>query len=197
ISGLEATRQIRAMPGKTKSRVPIIAITGNVTQDDIEACRKAGMNDFVGKPIDPDYLRSAIMRVKRSGENVIGDIDDPNIAIYLEPHTLTHLQRNFQPNVLKNLIDQFKTKSAEVIGELDAFVANEDRKAIKSKAHMLKGMSRNLALDLMGQLCADIEINALEGDLDEIGDMVSMLQPTLEESSQALGVWYDAVVEGG
>jgi CheY-like chemotaxis protein len=50
IDGYEATRQIRADERFTS--LPIIALTANVSQQDIEDCLAAGMNGHIGKPFD-------------------------------------------------------------------------------------------------------------------------------------------------
>jgi signal transduction histidine kinase/DNA-binding response OmpR family regulator len=52
IDGYEATRQIRALNSEHARTIPIIAMTANVFREDVERCRKAGMNDHLGKPID-------------------------------------------------------------------------------------------------------------------------------------------------
>ena len=49
MDGLEATRAIRALAGR--AAVPIIALTANAFADDIKACRDAGMDAFIAKPI--------------------------------------------------------------------------------------------------------------------------------------------------
>jgi CheY-like chemotaxis protein len=59
MDGLEATRQIRALPGY--QHTPIIAITGNAFAEDKKRCLDAGMNDFLTKPIYPDVLFAALL----------------------------------------------------------------------------------------------------------------------------------------
>ena len=51
MDGYEATRKIRAMDNKWAASVPIVAMTANVFQEDIEKCHAAGMNDHLGKPL--------------------------------------------------------------------------------------------------------------------------------------------------
>jgi len=56
MDGLTATRRIRELPAGWSLHVPIIAVTANVFQEDIEKCMQAGMNDHVGKPLDIELL---------------------------------------------------------------------------------------------------------------------------------------------
>jgi signal transduction histidine kinase/PleD family two-component response regulator len=55
LDGREATRQIRAEAGPNQT-TPIIAVTADTDRDDVDACLQAGMNWFVGKPIEPSTL---------------------------------------------------------------------------------------------------------------------------------------------
>jgi PAS domain S-box-containing protein len=63
MDGMEATRQIRSLPGDKNqyADIPILAMTANVFEADRKACMDAGMNGFVGKPVDPQDLFSTIL----------------------------------------------------------------------------------------------------------------------------------------
>ncbi len=64
MDGLEATRRLRSGLGGDLCRdVPVIAMTGHVTRQDRQACRDAGMTDYVAKPVSGERLRDAIVRV--------------------------------------------------------------------------------------------------------------------------------------
>lgn len=60
IDGVSATETIRRLADPLKANIPIIAMTGNTRAEDVTRCHEAGMNDFVGKPINPDELRAKI-----------------------------------------------------------------------------------------------------------------------------------------
>ena len=53
MNGFEATEHIREI---MKSKIPIIALTADVTSADVEKCKTVGMNDYVSKPIDEKLL---------------------------------------------------------------------------------------------------------------------------------------------
>lgn len=57
MDGLEASRVIRALG----HRMPIVALTANVFEEDRRACLSAGMNDVLSKPVNPDLLHATIL----------------------------------------------------------------------------------------------------------------------------------------
>jgi PAS domain S-box-containing protein len=60
LDGLAATRQIRALPGY--AHTPMVAMTANAYEEDRQACRAAGLDDFIAKPVDPDLLYTTLLR---------------------------------------------------------------------------------------------------------------------------------------
>jgi len=56
MNGLEATRHIRKMPGHSRDKLPIVAMTANVFKDDIDNCIDAGMDDHLSKPLDIEVV---------------------------------------------------------------------------------------------------------------------------------------------
>ena len=62
MDGYMATRAIRALPGN-KSRLPIVALTANVMQAEVDRCMEAGMNAFVPKPFKREELMKALQEV--------------------------------------------------------------------------------------------------------------------------------------
>jgi hypothetical protein len=65
MGGLEATRNIRQLPTSSAS-VFIVGLTANAFSSDRDACFKAGMNDFISKPVNRQKLESAISRLSDS-----------------------------------------------------------------------------------------------------------------------------------
>lgn len=59
MDGLEATRQIR-LEEKDRKHTPIVALTANAMKGDRERCIKAGMDDYLSKPIDRVLLKEKL-----------------------------------------------------------------------------------------------------------------------------------------
>jgi CheY-like chemotaxis protein len=68
MDGYEAARAIRALPNG-KSRIPILAMTANVMQAELDQCLDAGMDGFVPKPFKQEELVEAISKAIRRSEN--------------------------------------------------------------------------------------------------------------------------------
>ena len=58
MNGFEATEYIRS---QMDSKIPIIALTADVTTVDLAKCKAVGMNDYISKPVDERILYSKIV----------------------------------------------------------------------------------------------------------------------------------------
>ncbi len=68
LDGYETATEIRRLEGNDR-RVPIIAMTADTKKGNREKCLAAGMDDYVGKPIDTKTLKDAIGRSLDSGHS--------------------------------------------------------------------------------------------------------------------------------
>jgi len=60
LNGIEATKRIRTLPEYVDT--PILAMTANAFEEDRQLCLKAGLNDHIGKPVDPNRLFETLLR---------------------------------------------------------------------------------------------------------------------------------------
>ena len=69
MDGYKATQEIRHLPDKAKTCIPIIAMTANAFEEDKKAALAAGMNGHIAKPIQVDKLLSTLSEIIRQQEN--------------------------------------------------------------------------------------------------------------------------------
>ncbi len=60
IDGYEAARSIRRLYDKEHAEIPIIAMTANAFDEDMEKARSAGMDGYIAKPVDPESLKTIL-----------------------------------------------------------------------------------------------------------------------------------------
>lgn len=56
LNGYDATAKIRQMENQKKAATPLVAMTANSFDEDIEMTKKAGMNGFIAKPLDSEKM---------------------------------------------------------------------------------------------------------------------------------------------
>ena len=181
MDGISATKSVRSNP-KYKS-LPIIAMTANAMDRDREACLAAGMNDHIGKPIDPEKLFTALLRwippraasvavSSSAGVAASEPLDIPGID------TSTALKRTGgNRKRYESLLSRFADSQAGAVAEIRAALAADDSPTAERVAHSLKGAAANLGATTLAEAAARAEA-AIDSKLS--------ISPTLEELSRTL-----------
>ena len=63
MDGLTATREIRKLTHPYAASIPIIALSANAFEEDVQQCLQAGMNEHLSKPVDVDRLKETLGRL--------------------------------------------------------------------------------------------------------------------------------------
>lgn len=135
LNGDKAAAQIRRDIGGWYADVPILALTGDVTRETREACKRSGMNDFLSKPFDPDELIWVISKWvdgsrKLPGQDQFLESGISNRPDYFETrdnmgeNTHKNTGENISENSNKNAADNTTKTALEImiadaIGEAD------------------------------------------------------------------------------
>ena len=69
MDGLEATAAIRALNRLDAKTVPIIAMTANAFDEDVQRSLQVGMNAHLSKPVEPEHLYSTLEELIWEAEN--------------------------------------------------------------------------------------------------------------------------------
>ena len=60
MDGMDCAKAVRALADSQKSKIPMIAITGNARNYSMEDFKAAGVDDFLAKPLNFDALVSTV-----------------------------------------------------------------------------------------------------------------------------------------
>ena len=63
MNGLEATAAIRALERTDAKRIPIIALTANALDEDVQRSLQAGMSAHLSKPVEPERLYETLRKL--------------------------------------------------------------------------------------------------------------------------------------
>jgi CheY-like chemotaxis protein/HPt (histidine-containing phosphotransfer) domain-containing protein len=156
MDGYSATQQLRKSQDPRIRDIPVIAITGNALQGDRERCLKAGMSDYLSKPIKTNALLAVLERWL--GPPSIED--EPGSDPALDPSVLDDLRKldtPGEPSLIDELGQLFLSSSPKRIQKMRECLDSKDFESIKREAHQLKSTSGNLGASSLSQLCEKLE----------------------------------------
>ncbi|CAK0762942.1 two-component system, sensor histidine kinase [Gammaproteobacteria bacterium] len=161
MDGLEATRLIRQ--NAAWLTLPVIALTAGVTPEERERVLTAGMNGFLGKPINQEELVITLLRwIPGRIEGVTAppspsipappapSNDDFEEMIEIAGFDLRNLRVIFTSRAeILSILKQFSDSIHEDLNEIDQALAAGKINHAKSVAHRIKGAAGNVgAVDL-------------------------------------------------
>lgn len=158
MDGIEATKYIRA---NIDSNIPIIALSAGVTYEERANYVKAGMNDFVAKPINPESLILALNRsIAGYNTNSLKDDNQTSNKVFVEEEINFSNLLIFLDGDKESAIELLQEFARETPSLLNNFINNLNSKnylAAHKNAHKLAGMAGNLGLFKISKLSKSIE----------------------------------------
>jgi signal transduction histidine kinase/DNA-binding response OmpR family regulator len=146
MSGLDATRQIRAQGGPAAT-VPIVALTANVRPEDQATCIAAGMNGMLAKPVTLRELLDAIAQYvwphrpdRLPTENSAAPAT-PAPPPVLSVARLDELRKTLPADKLANLVEECLVDLSERLTGLQESIRQQDASHVVAHAHAMAGMA--------------------------------------------------------
>ena len=201
MDGLSATRIIRQMP--QFEHLPIVAMTANAMQSDREACRAAGLDDHVAKPIEPRELFQVLLKWVKPREGAAAEADALGLTSSLpaaasaDSGSTTVLPKDIAgldtevglrrvlgkaPRYL-SLLQKYVAGQSGTMAQIRQALAQGDRDTVTRLAHTIKGVSGNIGATEVQRLADALDLALRSGEpLEAVAPKVDLL----EQRQQAL-----------
>ena len=199
MGGLEATAHICHKYGKAlKGRPAIVAMTAGAMEGDRDICLKAGMDDYITKPVKVEVLQAILEhwgniileakppRAKKqqlenslssqapSPENAISAI--ANIDWEALQNLRQEIQIEGEEDVVTELIDLFLEDTTQQLAAMKEAIDQFETEVLQLNAHALKGSCGNLGIIGMAKISAAVEEKAKFGLIVEADQLLTQLE---------------------
>jgi len=168
LDGLGLAKKIRENTHFDK--LIIIAITANITKNNIDNCYSCGMNGFLTKPIELLKLKSLLMEhsqtmvstcsEKSGDENIASDSFD-QLDI-----TLLKAMLGDDPTVHCMVFNAFLQTAGEQIKLANAYTKSQNYVDLAFQVHALKSSSKSVGATKLADICQQIETYAENESID-------------------------------
>jgi len=211
MDGLEATRQIRRLPGWATT--PILAMTANAFAEDRAVALAAGMNDHIPKPVDPSLLAQTLAKWLPQAVQAEDRVDTrstasapaappalPEADLRQRLHLVEGLQleaglRSMRGDLqrLGTYLLRFAAEHGQDLQHLHGELQRGEQEAAQRRLHTLKGLGGLLGLERVQRLAqaAEQQLRQTPGVLPAEGSadaqaLLQALQQALDESCQSI-----------
>ncbi len=169
LDGFQVIQAIREREQSAGGHLPVVALTAGVRKEERARCLAAGMDDFLGKPIQAANLWAAIERatVTRSPART----ESP---VLLDAPVLLAACGGDEA-ILDRISRTFRARLPDHLSAVQDALRDGDARCLREAAHKLCGMVAAFST-VAGGVASDIEDHAARGQLDEARPMVEQLE---------------------
>jgi len=195
MNGFEATDYIRS---EMHSKIPIIALTADVTTVDLAKCRSVGMNDYIAKPVDERLLYTKIVGIVKksnySGEPKVTEIGQSKNSKCID---LTYLlqRTKSKPELMMQMIALYLEQTPPLIAAMKINLENKDWGKVYSSVHKLIPSFSIMGIDQeLEDMAKKIQDYARKQQhTDKIPDLFLFIETVLTQSCEELQFEYERI----
>jgi PAS domain S-box-containing protein len=199
MDGLALTRAIRATERENGSYVPIIAITAVHHPEELAACREAGMDDALPKPIELDDLRRLLARWLPRASALARDTQVSNasgpssndVGKTLDTDYLARIIGDATPRQVRELVDLFTATARADLPGCRQLLQEANGRGLALAMHKLKSSARMVGALRFAGLAENLESAAKGARLEAAVTLLGELEHALndvEAAASSIGV---------
>ena len=174
LDGFEVVRAIRERERTGGGHLPVIALTAGSRKEDRERCLKAGMDDFLTKPISGSELLEAMDRlfsIPSAFEVIQSDVGENSNL--LDPVAVLRICES-DPTGLRRICGDFQTYVPARLAELEDALGERDVHQLREVAHKLCSLLPAFST-IAGNVASDLEDVSAADRLEEARPLVEKL----------------------
>lgn len=194
MNGFEATDYIR----KTmKSKIPIIALTADVTTVDLAKCKEVGMDDYIAKPVDEKLLYNKMVGfLKKTQVTTETDLQelDKNVAIKCTNLNYLNVRTKSNRILMMEMISLYLEQTPPLINTMKQSLFDKDWKSLQATAHkMIPSFSiMGISADYENMAIKIQEYASTQQQADDITEMVIKLEEICMQACNELEEEFNA-----
>ena len=181
MDGFEATGLIRKRPGGAE--VPIIAMTANAFEADVQKCFETGMNDVITKPFRKNMLLEKITywAVHSGTTHLTKTVVSPRSIDEGGPINIQKTLQEFNGDqtLLFEVIDEYIANVRQQMPKIAEALQEQDYETVWREAHSIKGGALNLAADALAGIAFELEKAGKSGDLANSSQLLARMEDEL------------------
>ena len=179
MDGIEATKVIRNELKNKK--IPIIALTANVIEGEIEKCKSVGMNGYLSKPYSQEDLYAVISKNKLTKQKTKPTevITEGSLVNLDGIKNITRGDEIFQKRMVSLFIDETKSNIQLMLSAID----EEEEEKIVRIAHSMKAAVAHICTNEILSRVRSIEIDdlSLEERKNKVEELIPLLNKLMTE----------------
>jgi signal transduction histidine kinase/CheY-like chemotaxis protein/HPt (histidine-containing phosphotransfer) domain-containing protein len=166
LNGIDAARRIRK--SGTNAGVPIVAMTANVSAQDVESYLAAGMNDSISKPVVNESLLRVIEQflpaasLDQSGDQQQNSTPGTASAetTVLDVDVFAMLVDNVGADNIRRIFEMYRDETDRQIKELTIAMQSQEHDQARRIAHRIASSTLSFGLNRLGYMLRKLEKDA-------------------------------------
>ncbi|QLI82981.1 EAL domain-containing protein [Chitinibacter fontanus] len=187
MDGFTACQILRSFP--EYDGLPILAMTANVSSENRQRCLDAGMNDFIGKPIQAERLYHALAYWLGCIDAEGAQIDTPTLN-EMDNHLidLQVLESMLGGNIdrQRKYLAKFAAAMQEGLQHISQLWQNNASQKIPAECHRLKSIARTVGATKLGDLLESLDTHHTPIDSQVASHTIASLQILFENTQKYL-----------
>jgi CheY-like chemotaxis protein/HPt (histidine-containing phosphotransfer) domain-containing protein len=188
MDGFEATAAIRAKEGNGGRHIPIIAMTAHAMKGDRERCLRAGMDDYLTKPIQAQILKEVIGRWVDHGapeKPEAAPVESLEASQVFDKSGFLERVAGDE-SLFRKLLSMFLKDTPVQIERIQQHLKEADLAGVQLQAHSLNGATANICANALQKAAFEIEAAAKNRDLDRTRDLFLNLPKEFERFKDSI-----------